>query len=139
MSDPMASDPLARRPAGSAVRAVRFPTTTRAIRSLGGVRLPREYAVVVDAEHVGFVGRGGEVLWDLPASAVNAVSVGETRSSPPFPQVALAIVLRVHTGAGTTDLPIVPVSDDGTRSLTWHDDEVRALAQRLAQALGIDI
>ncbi|GAA2063937.1 hypothetical protein [Leifsonia soli] len=133
------SDLTARFPPDSAVRAVRFPTTARAIRSLGGVRLPIEYAVVVDAGRVGFVGRGGEVFWDLPASAVHAVSVGETRSSPPYPQVSLAIILEVRVDTGTTDLPIVPVSDDGKRSLTWRDEEVRALARRLVQALGTDV
>ena len=125
-------------PAGSAVRAVRFPTTVHAVRSLGGPRLPSGFAVVVDSDRLSFVGmRKQTSLWELPVSSVQAVSVAETRSSPPYPQVALAIVLRVRTGIGFTELPIVPVSDDGKRSLTWRDADVRALAMRLADAMNI--
>lgn len=125
-------------PAGSAVRGVRFPTTAHAVRSLGGPRLPSGFAVVVDAGLLSFVGlRKQNSLWEVPVSSVQAVSVAETRSSPPYPQVALAIVLRVRTGAGLTDLPIVPVSDDGKRSLTWRDANVRALAMRLTDAMKI--
>ncbi|WP_454108354.1 hypothetical protein [Leifsonia shinshuensis] len=132
------SDLMARFPAGSAVLAVRFPTTARVVRSLGGPRLPSGFAVVVDAGRLGLVGlRKQTSLWELPVSSVLAVSVAETRSSPPYPQVSLAIVLRVRTGAGFTELPIVPVSDDGKRSLTWRDADVRALAMRLSDAMKI--
>ena len=132
------SDLMAPFPAGSAVRAVRFPTTVHAVRSLGGPRLPSVFAVVVDAGRMSFAGlRKQTSLWEFPVSSVQAVSVAETRSSPPYPQVALAIILRVRTGIGFTELPIVPVSDDGKRSLTWRDADVRALAMRLSDAMKI--
>lgn len=130
------SDWMARFPAAAAVRAVRFPTTVSAVRSLGGPRLPLGFAVVVGAGRVSFVGvRKPTSLWELPVSSVQSVTVAETRSRPPYPQTAQAIVFRVRTGAGFTELPIVPVSDDGKRSLTWRDADVRALAVRLSEAM----
>lgn len=39
--------------------------------------------------------------------------------------------------AGFTELPIVPVSAEGKRSLTWRNANVRALATRLADAMKI--
>jgi hypothetical protein len=93
---------------------------------------------VVDAGRLTLIGwRKPKLLWELPVSSVQSVSVAETQSSPPYPQVALAIVLRVRTGVGFTELPIVPVSDDGKRSLTWSDAEVRTLAMRLSDAMKI--
>lgn len=133
MTDLMASFPVA-----SAVLAVRLRTTARAVRSLGGPRLPSAFALVVNAKQLSFVEwRKQRVLWDLPVSSVQSVAVAETRSSPPYPQVALAIVLKVRTGFGSTELPIGPVSDDGKRLLTWRDGEVRALATRLSDAMRI--
>lgn len=132
------SDLMTRFPAGSAVLAVRFPTTARAVRSLGGPRLSAAFAVVVDDGRLSFVGRRRPAqMWELPVSSVHSVSVAETRSLPPYPRVALAIVLRVQTSVGFTELPIVPMSDDGKRSLTWKDAEVRAMAMRLADAMKI--
>ena len=129
---------MTRFPSGSAVLAVRFPTTARAVRSLGGPHLPAAFAAVVDAGRLTLIGwRKPKLLWELPVSSVQSVSVAETQSSPPYPQVALAIVLRVRTGVGFTELPIVPVSDDGKRSLTWSDAEVRTLAMLLSDAMKI--
>lgn len=127
---------MARFPASSGVRAVRYPTTVRAVRSLGGPRLPIGFAVVVEGDQVNFFGwRKQSPLWGLPVSSVESISVAETLSPLPWSQAALAIVLRVRTGIGFTELPIVPISDDGKRSLTWRDAEVRALAMRLSHAM----
>ncbi|MFF1538571.1 hypothetical protein ACFVWL_00740 [Microbacterium sp. NPDC058269] len=132
------SDLAARFPIGSAVRAVRFPTTTAVLRSLGGTRLTAEFVVLVDSGQVRLIGwRRSDSLWDFPTADVVAVSCAETSTSPPYPQVGLAIVLTLRTGAGYVDLPIVPVSDDGKRSLTWQDGEVRGLAHRLSTAIEI--
>lgn len=130
------SDSIADFPAGSALRAVRFPTTVRAVRFLGGPRLPLSFVMVVDAEQVTFVdSRDQAVLWKFPVAIVQSVSVAETRSSPPYPRVSLAIVVKVRTDVGLTELPIVPVSDDGKRSMTWSDADVAGLAKRLSDSM----
>ncbi|MGO4593805.1 hypothetical protein AB4Z18_08275 [Leifsonia sp. 2TAF2] len=123
-------------PDSSAVRAVRFPTTKQALKSFGVRHLPIAYVVAVQAGKVRLIGqRRQDLVWETPVSSVEAISVCETRSHPPYPQVELAIVLSVRGGYGTTDIPIVPVSDDGKRSLTWKDTEVRALARRLSESI----
>ncbi|WP_152641849.1 hypothetical protein [Microbacterium hydrocarbonoxydans] len=133
------SDLMTRFPAGAAVRAIRFPTTVQAVESLGGPRMPLAFVVAVESGKVAFIGwRKSSLLWDIPVSNVQSISVAETRSSPPFPQVALAIVLTVQTSTGLTELPIVPVADDGEQSLTWKDREVRALAKRLSDAMATE-
>jgi len=47
----------------------------------------------------------------------------------------LAIVFTVTTTGELVELPVVPISDDGRRSLTWKESEVRALARRLDSAI----
>src|SRR4051794_15186148 len=123
-------------PDSSAVRAMRFPTTKQALKAFGIRHLPVAYVVAVQAGKVRLIGqRRQELVWEIPVSSVEAISVRETRSSPPYPRVELAIVLSVRSGYGTRDIPIVPVSDDGKRSLTWKDTEVQALARRLSDSI----
>lgn len=111
------------------IRAVRFPTTVRGLSALEVPRAfltPRGFVVRVDQGRLTLQGRTrGNPLLSMPATAVSGVSVRESRSGPPFSQVALAIVLNVKTGGADVELPIVPITDDGTRSLTWNDKEVR--------------
>src|SRR3954469_7962370 len=114
------------------VRAVRFPTTVKALAALGvstAVFMPLAFVIVAAAGRIVLRGlRRGDEMVSIPASSVRSVWVGESRSQPPFPQVALAILVTVTTDGDDVDLPIVPVSADGKRSLTWNDAEVRELA-----------
>ncbi|MGO4535638.1 hypothetical protein [Leifsonia sp. 2MCAF36] len=121
------------------VRAVRFPTTVRALASLGmpmAAFMPLGFSLAVGSGRVLFTGRRKRaVFFELPASSVRNVAVDESRSRPPYPQIALAIVLTVETGGADVNLPIVPTSDDGRKSLTWSDAQVRRLAQRVQTAI----
>lgn len=132
-------DPSERTAGEAVVRAVRFPTTVRGLSRLGVPRayfMPAGFVVLVDKGRVTLHGRTrGKAILSMPASAVSDVGVRESRSSPLYQQVALAIVLTVKTGAADVELPIVPISDDGSRSLTGNVEEVRMLADRLKQAI----
>ena len=125
-------------PNAAVVRAVRFPSTARALASISGAWLPWSYAVVADANRLRIVSwRRSDVVLDLPASSIQEVVVGETATHWYQRRVALAIILTVRTGNSPLRLPIVPVSDDGKRSLVWQDAEVRALARRLTDVLAL--
>ncbi|MFF2051631.1 hypothetical protein ACFVU2_08520 [Leifsonia sp. NPDC058194] len=121
------------------VHAVRFSNTVRALRRLGvryALGLPFTFLILADGERFTLVPReGDEPFAAFDASRIGPITVAERRERGLHPQVALALIVPVSTARGVVELPVVPIGDDGRRSLLWHDAEVRALANRITTAL----
>lgn len=120
--------------------AVRFESTVRALRLLGvgaGDPLPWDYEVFADHTSMRLVGRRQGTFFEAAASAVSSIAVAETSSGVPSRQIELALIVSIGLRETIAELPIVPFSPQTGRTLKWHDAEARALAHRLAVALGL--
>jgi hypothetical protein len=127
-------------PAEPLFHAVRFESTVRALRLMGlgaGDPVPRDYEVFADHARMRLVGRRQGTFFEAAASAVSSIAVAETSSGIPSRQVELALVVSIGLRGTIAQLPIVPFSPHTGRTLKWHDAEARALAHRLAVALGL--
>jgi hypothetical protein len=101
--------------------------------------MPWGYVVVVRAGRLQLVSqRKSTVFMDVATSDIESIFVAETSSTPPWPQVTLGIILQIRSNLGSVELPVVPISEDGKRLLTWNDAEVGRLADRIRRAIELD-
>lgn len=125
------------------IRAISFPSTDSALAQLaafGASSRVYEYSLELDDAHLRLVTRKhGETVVELPRERLREITVAETWSGVLYAVWALAIVITVERERGAVALPIVPLSADGKRQLTWNDDEVWHLARGLAEQLGVPL
>lgn len=125
------------------IRASSFPSTDSALAQLaafGASSRFYEYTLEHDDAHLRLVTRKrGEIVVELPRERLREITVAETQSSVLHPVWALAIIITVDRERGDVALPIVPLSADGKRQLTWNDDKVWQLASELSEQLGVPL